>query len=150
MAVRTICVALLLSIPLSAGCGTVANVARTGPNNGMSPFGGVKQDLACIQKAANGELGFKTHDTSESEHYPRAALRLFCAADLPFSLIGDVVTWPYTVSYAFINQPIPPPPVTLADPTVSQTIPIPIPPVTQPMPIPIPPAAEPTPAPKKG
>jgi hypothetical protein len=39
---------------------------------------------------------------------------LFCAADLPFSLIGDAVTWPYTAAYSFINQPIPTPPVTHA------------------------------------
>lgn len=147
MAVRTIGVALLLSILPSAGCGTVANVARSGPENGMIPFGGVKHDLACL-KAADGELGFKTHAKSESEHYPQAALRLFCAADLPFSLIGDVVTWPYTVTYAFINQPLPPPPVTLAPPIVVQSVTVP--PATQPMPVPIPPATEPTTAPKKG
>jgi hypothetical protein len=39
---------------------------------------------------------------------------LFCAADLPFSLIGDVLTWPYAAAYSFINQPIPTPPVTPA------------------------------------
>jgi hypothetical protein len=68
--------------------------------------------VSCIKKAENGEFGFKTHSDSESEHYPQVALQLFCAADLPFSLIGDVVTWPYTAAYSFINQPIPTPPVT--------------------------------------
>ncbi len=39
---------------------------------------------------------------------------LFCTADLPFSFVGDVVTWPYTAAYSCINQPIPTPPVTHA------------------------------------
>jgi hypothetical protein len=39
---------------------------------------------------------------------------LLCAADLPFSLLGDVVLWPYTVAYNFINQPLPIPPATQA------------------------------------
>ena len=128
MAFRAICVALLLSSLPIAGCGTVANLAKSDPQKGgVSPFGGVRQDVACIKKAANGELGFRTHTKSESEQYPQAALMLFCAADLPFSLIGDVVTWPYTVAYSCINQPVPIPPVIQA---------IPAQPVTQLMPVP--------------
>jgi hypothetical protein len=96
--------------------------------------------VACIKKAANGEVGFGTHAKSEPAHYPQAALMLFCAADLPFSLVGDVVTWPYAVVYSIINQPSPPPPVTLANPPVTETLPIP--PVTHPMPIPIPPVTQ--------
>jgi len=90
----------------------------------MSPFGGVRHDVRCVKKAANGEFGFKTYPESESEHHRQVALGLFCAADLPFSLIGDVVTRPYTAAYSFINQPIPTPPVTQAQATLS-------PPVTQ-------------------
>ncbi|MBN9118156.1 MAG: hypothetical protein J0I06_03155 [Planctomycetes bacterium] len=142
MTFRAICVALLLACLPAAGCGTVANLARQKPGQGgVSPFGGVKQDVACIQNAANGEFGFKTHAKSESEQYPRVALMVLCAADLPLSLIGDVVTWPYTVSYTFINQPVPLPPVTLINPPVPQVIPAPM---TQPMPLPAPP--EPLPA----
>jgi hypothetical protein len=51
-----------------------------------------------------------------SEQQPQVALSLLYAADLPFSFIGDVVTWPYTVSYTCINQPVPVPPVTHAKP----------------------------------
>lgn len=80
----------------------------------MSPFGGVRQDVKCIEKAANGEFGFRSHPKAESEQHAQVALMLFCAADLPFSLIGDVVTWPYTVAYSCINQPIPVPPMTQA------------------------------------
>lgn len=118
MAFRAICVALLLSSLPSVGCGTVGNLARQGPEQegGMSPFGGVRQDVSCIQKAANGDCG-----CSKSDQNRQVARRLFCAADLPFSLIGDVVTWPYTVTYSYINQPFPIPPVRQA----------PIPPVTQ-------------------
>ena len=115
MAFRAICVALLLSSLPIAGCGTVANLARPGPEEGgKSPFGGVRQDVECIETAANGEFGIRTHPKSESEQYPQVALMLFCAADLPFSLVGDVVTWPYAAAYSFINQPIPTPPVTQA------------------------------------
>src|SRR5262249_22260412 len=107
MAFRAICVALLLSSLPMAGCGTAANLVRQKPGEGgVSPFGGVRQDVSCINKAANGELGFRTHHESESGQYAKLALMLFCAADLPFSFLGDVVTWPYTVSYSCINQPI--------------------------------------------
>jgi uncharacterized protein YceK len=115
MAFRAVCVALLLSSLPIAGCGTVANLVKSGPEGGgKRPFGGVRQDVGCIKTAANGESGFRTHPRSESEQYPQVARTLFCAADLPFSLIGDVVTWPYVVAYSFINQPIPTPPVTQA------------------------------------
>jgi hypothetical protein len=67
---------------------------------------------------------------------------LFCAVDLPFSLIGDIVTWPYTVSYSFINQPIPTPVVTFTNAPATQTMPIPVPPATQPMQIPTPPGMQ--------
>lgn len=138
MAFRAIRVALLLSILPVAGCGTAANLTRQKPGEGgVSPFGGVRQDVACIQKVANGELGFRTHPKSESEQYPQRALMLFYVADLPLSFIGDLVTWPYTVAYSFINQPIPTPPVMVATEPVIQAIPAP--PVTQPMPTPIPP-----------
>lgn len=125
MAFRAIRIALLLwSLPV-AGCGTIANLARQGSEEegGMSPFGGVKQDVSCIKKAADGECACAP--CANSEQYRQAARRLFCAADLPFSLLGDVVTWPYTVTYCSINQPIPTPPVTLA-PLVTHA-----PPVTQ-------------------
>jgi uncharacterized protein YceK len=141
MAIRAICVALLLSTLPTAGCGTVANLARQKPGaGGVTPFGGVRQDVSCIRKAANGELDLRKHPKAHSEDYSRVALMLFCAADLPLSLVGDVVTWPYTVAYTYINQPIPVPPVILTDPPVTQ--PIPTPPVIPPMPIPTPPDTE--------
>jgi uncharacterized protein YceK len=115
MAFRSICVALLLASPLTAGCGTVANLVRSRPEEGgRSPFGGVRQDVWCLDKAANGELGAGAHNKSESDRYPQLALMLFCAVDLPFSLLGDIVTWPYTAAYSFINQPTPTPGVVQA------------------------------------
>jgi hypothetical protein len=74
----------------------------------------------------------------KSEQYPQRALLLFCAADLPFSLIGDVVTWPYTLAYSYINQPIPTPPVLQATPTPLVIQPVPTVPEIPPMPIPPP------------
>src|SRR5271170_1053348 len=100
MAFRAIWVALLLSSLPIAGCGTVANLVSSRPEEGgKSPFGGVRQDMCCIQKAANGEFGCGTPPKSESKQQPQVAPMLFAAADLPFSLIGDVVTWPYTAAY---------------------------------------------------
>jgi uncharacterized protein YceK len=113
MAYRAICVTLLFSSLTTAGCGTVANLAMTRPEEGgKTPFGGVRQDVWCIRKATNGELAFETPAKPGSGQRPQVGLLILCAADLPFSLIGDVVTWPYAVVYSFINQPIPIPPVT--------------------------------------
>jgi uncharacterized protein YceK len=113
MAYRATCVALLLSTLLIAGCGTIVNLAKTHPDEGgRSPFGGVRQDVSCIEKAANRESGFRTHPDWELEQHRRAARMVLCTADLPLSLVGDVVTWPYTASYTFINQPVPLPPMT--------------------------------------
>jgi uncharacterized protein YceK len=124
MTFRAICVALLLSSLPIAGCGTVANLAKPGlGEGGKTPFGGVRQDVDCIQTAANGEFASRTHPKAELEQYPQVALMLFCAADLPLSLVGDFVTWPYVAAYSFINQPIPVPPMLPA--------PVPVPPVTQ-------------------
>lgn len=114
MAYRAICVALLLSGLPIAGCGTVTNLAKPGPEwggAGKSPFGGVREDVSCIQKAAHGDPAVTSHPKSEPVQHPQVAALLCCAADLPLSLIGDVVTWPYTASYTFINQPVPVPPV---------------------------------------
>jgi len=130
MAFRIICVALLLaSLPI-AGCGTVANLARQGlDSGGVIPFGGVKQDVACMKKAENGEFSFCTQPKPEPEQRPQVAVMLLCAADLPLSLIGDIVTWPYTATYTYINQPSPTPPVMQPPtPPVTQAT---TPPVTQ-------------------
>lgn len=146
MSFRTTCVALLLASLPVAGCGTVTNLARQQPGaGGVAPFGGVRQDLSCIHKAADGEVGFKTHPKGESEQYPQRALMLFCAVDLPLSLIGDILTWPYTVTYTFINQPVPTPPVILPPYTVPPgPVPVPVPtiPTTPPMPTPNPPEVQ--------
>ena len=129
MAFRAIRVALLLSSLPIAGCGTVANLVKPGPEEGgKSPFGGVRQDVWRIKKAANGESASAT-PKSKSKQSPQVAPMLCCAADLPFTFIGDVVTWPYTATYSYINQPIPTPPVMQAPPPpVTQAPP---PPVTQ-------------------
>ncbi len=112
MTARTIAVALLLAILPMAGCGTAANLVCLPPaEGGKSPFGGVRQDMWCIENAANGDFSCRACPESEPKQYPQVALLLFCAADLPFTLIGDVVTWPYAAAYSFINQPIPTPPV---------------------------------------
>ncbi len=115
MAFRASGVALLLASLSIVGCGTVANLFFTPtPQGGVSPFGGVRHDLACIDNAADGGSGCKAHPPSESEQYRQAAHTVLCAADLPLSLVGDIVTWPYTAAYTFINSPVPVPPMTPA------------------------------------
>jgi uncharacterized protein YceK len=116
MGCRAIWLAMLLSSLPIAGCGTVANLARPGPvEGGKTPFGGVRQDVSCMEKAANGPCDCRT-DPKSSEQHSQVPLMLLCAVDLPFSLFGDVVTWPYTAAYSWINQPVPVPPVTQAPP----------------------------------
>ena len=124
MSFRAICIALLVSSLPIAGCGTVANLATPGPEQGgKSPFGGVRQDVASIKEAANGDSGLGIHPKPESEQHRQVLLMLLCTADLPFSFIGDVVTWPYTVAYTWVNQPNPTPPVTLAQPIPTRSTP---------------------------
>lgn len=128
---RAMCVALLAIIP-AAGCGTVANLARPGPEaGGKTPFGGVGHDVRCLQNVAKVESEDNAHPKLGSDHYPHGVLLVLCAVDLPFSLIGDVITWPYTAAYSCINQPTPTPPVRLL-PTESQ------PQTSPPEPLPIP------------
>ena len=111
--------ALLFLCLLPVGCGTAANLCRCRTEEGgRVPFGGVKQDLECLKKATNGELKATAKPAPESEQYPQQVLTVFSAIDLPFSLIGDVVTWPYTAAYTFINRPDPTPPVLITPPEV--------------------------------
>ena len=116
MAVRAISVGLLLlSLPM-AGCGTVTNLVGSRPEvEGKTPFGGVREDVWCIKAAANGEFGrTESKPEPELEQRPQVPLILLFAADLPLSIVGDFVMWPYTWAYTVINQPVPTPPVTLA------------------------------------
>jgi uncharacterized protein YceK len=114
MAVRAIRVALLLST--LAGCGTVANLAQQGPEGGMTPFGGVGHDVRWVREAKEGECNLAFHPEPGPGQYPQVALMLLCAADLPFSFIGDVLTWPYVAAYVCVNEPVSLPPVTEAPP----------------------------------
>jgi uncharacterized protein YceK len=150
MAFRISCVALLLSSLAVAGCGTVANVVGTRPEDGgKTPFGGVRQDVSCMKRAANGEFALRAHPRSDAEPYPQVALMLLCAADLPASLMADLVMWPYTMAYTFINQPVPTPPMTSAPPPPAAAVPTPpgTQPMPLPMPLPVPPWLQPAPLP---
>ncbi len=112
MTFRVVCVVLGLTILPLTGCGTTANLMRLYPEqNGKIPFGGVKQDMWCLAMAANGESNCCPGPVAGcNEVSPRAAM-FWCAVDLPFSCIGDLLTCPYVMGYRFINQPIPIPPV---------------------------------------
>lgn len=141
MSSRVMCVAVLLAAVPAVGCGTVSNLARTDPaTNGKVPFGGVKQDLAGIQDVTTAEPSFAIHPKARAENHPHWAVALFCAADLPFSLVGDFVTWPYVWAYSVVNKPVPVPPIVIADPApVPPPAALPPVPATKPMPLPTPP-----------
>lgn len=147
MTSRAICVAVLAVLP-AAGCGTAANLAHTRPEEGgRVPFGGVKRDLAALQQP---EAGPRTHHAPESEVYPRQSLAVLCALDLPFSFVGDVLTWPYVTVYSIVNEPVPAPAVVIADATVP--VPTSAVPAVKPMSVPAAPGklpAAPTEAPAK-
>src|SRR5437763_439419 len=102
MAFRGTCAALVLSSLFVAGCGTVANLVKPGADGGKTPFGGVQEDEWWINEAANGECVVGS-DRKSAEH-PQLALMLFYAVDLPFTYVGDVLTWPYSAAYTFINE----------------------------------------------
>jgi hypothetical protein len=124
MTFRTICAALLLSCLSIAGCGTVANLARPGPEGGGKvPFGGVHHDLQSIRTAADGGPISTASPTLETVLSPQMAHIVLCAADLPLSLLGDVVTWPYTCAYTWINQPVNYPAIILDVPPAVPTVP---------------------------
>ncbi|HEY1191491.1 MAG TPA: hypothetical protein VGE74_27900 [Gemmata sp.] len=133
MAFRKTCVALILASLPVAGCGTVANTVVTRPEQGGKvPFGGVREDVRCIKTAANGEVNLGLAPWSaepdhklRGERNPQLGLLLLCAADLPFSMVGDIVTWPYTWVYSRVNEPIPTPPVVIQAP-VEARVPAPV------------------------
>ena len=122
MNVRVTTGVLVLACLASSGCGTVANLAHCRPEEGgRIPFGGVKHDLACIQKSSSGEAG--KQDTAR-DNYPRTALTMLCAVDLPFSFVGDVITWPYTASFTYVNQPAPFTPIQILPPLLPAAAPV--------------------------
>lgn len=117
MTCRMTGVALLLAILPTVGCGTVANLARPGPEaGGKAPFGGVSHDMCCIRRAADGEFNTGADHSLTSGQLVQAVKVVLYALDLPLSLIADVVTWPYVVAYSVVNEPVPVPPVILATP----------------------------------
>ncbi|WP_168219484.1 hypothetical protein [Limnoglobus roseus] len=120
-----------------------------GPDGeGKIPFGGVKHDMAFVREGIGGGAG-KAHHPAGSGQSPGTLAAFVCAADLPFSLVGDIVTWPYTKAYTRINEPIPYPPVTMSALPPLQGIPIPPPPApdTKSAPVPTAPSSQPMPLP---
>ena len=136
MTFRGICGGLLLSVLSATGCGTMANLAHSNSEDGgRIPFGGVKRDVAGIRKSSGEEPGPITHRKAKSEQYPHEVLTLLCAVDLPFSAVGDLLTWAYTSAYTTANEPVPVPPVTFASaPATLQLPPAPPPPKPTAMP----------------
>ncbi len=138
MTFRALCCVLLLAVLSATGCGTMANLAHSNSEEGgRIPFGGVKRDMAAIHKSSGEESGPVTHRKRQSEQYPHEMLTFLCAVDLPFSLVGDLLTWAYTSAYTTVNAPT----ITFAD--APATLPLPaaplatkptaVPPATQPM-----------------
>lgn len=136
MTSRAICVALLAALP-AAGCGTVANLSHTNPDEGgRVPFGGVRRDLAALHQP-EAPVGPRVRHTPET-NYSRRTSAVWSAVDLPFSFVGDLVTWPYVRIYMIVNAPVPVPPVAFADPPGAPPQ-LPAAPAPKPMPVPVPP-----------
>lgn len=120
MTARAIRVAVLFAALSTLGCGTVANLAGAGPGK-KAPFGGVKRDLQCLTEAREGAVALGTGQDWEPRPHEQQMLTVLCAADLPFSLIGDVITWPYTRAYTYINEPTDYPPLQVVAPPLMST-----------------------------
>ncbi len=127
MTARAIRVALLFAVVSSAGCGTAGNLVGAGPGKKV-PFGGVKRDLQCLTEVRDGDVALRTGQEWEPSRHEHHLMMVLCAADLPFSLLGDVISWPYTRVYSCINEPTDYPPIQIATPTTSSSLPTAAPP----------------------
>jgi hypothetical protein len=122
MTARAIRVALLFAALATLGCGTAGNLIGAGPGKKV-PFGGVQRDLQCLTEVRDGEVTLRTGEEWAPLRHEQHLLMLLCAADLPFSFVGDVISWPYTRTYSFINQPTDYPPIQVSAPPQMPTIP---------------------------
>jgi uncharacterized protein YceK len=77
---------------LSGGCGTVENLQESMPpksscgESWKSVYGGVRKDCSNLVES------FSSKDKDQSN-------LILTTLDVPFSLIGDTITLPYTVAY---------------------------------------------------
>lgn len=95
-------IALLLLLPLLAGCGTLLDAGTVGPRI----YGGFRRDLATV---AGEPVILRPH---ESERTPHGFPRYVAGFDLPCSLLMDTLLLPYTLIRALVvdDDPVPPPP----------------------------------------
>jgi uncharacterized protein YceK len=79
------------------GCGTVSNFVFTPPASGepmgYDVYGGVQEDVVCIERSAAAVREAKTAGQGLRE----CSDLILWAVDLPLSAIGDTVTLPLTV-----------------------------------------------------
>ena len=144
---RAIRAAVVLAVLPLAGCGTAANLVGTWPGQKV-PFGGVQRDVRCLNEARDGQLNLTSAQTWEAKDRPQYGLAALVAADLPLTLVGDVLTWPYCRAYQYINQPTDYP--TFVMPPAAGGLPAgpftpAAPPASLPAPAPVPTAPAPTP-----
>ncbi len=99
MTSRAIPVAVLVAALFSSGCGTIENFAT--PKDGVRTFGGVALDLQHASDLANGSTGgagspVGSGGGTQGTTYAAMTLAIVFAPflDLPFSFIGDVITYP--------------------------------------------------------
>jgi uncharacterized protein YceK len=91
---------LILPAVLSVGCGTVHNINPSREilfwdNKTTRVFGGVRDDLAGLSEMGGKDMYAILYDI---------VIAPFFVADLPFSLVGDTLTLPYTAVYALFSQ----------------------------------------------
>lgn len=102
----------LLVLPCFAGCGTMANLegcqhvilsrpCQVKPR----PFGGVANDLKWMLGTREADaVSFSFQDFRPSNLVPALAIEALYIADLPLSLIGDVITLPKTIPYLWMRD----------------------------------------------
>ena len=136
MNVRATTAVLLLACLASAGCGTVANLCTAGPRRAAASPSVASSTTS--RTFRNRPAGTPTSRRTARDNYPRTALTLLCAVDLPFSFVGDVITWPYTASFTYVNQPAPFAPIQILPPLLPAAAPAEAPPEMRPQPLPPP------------
>ena len=92
--------ALVLFVPLVGGCGTIANLSGLSERDDRGKMGGgYRLDMIAFQNAISApDLIIDTGEPRAP--HPRGPfewLGVFAPLDLPFSIVGDILTLPYTI-----------------------------------------------------
>ena len=98
MKTQNVWVSLAAVALLNGGCGTVCNNAYlTHEEGGERVFGGVRNDFDGLRSAANDESGVSIGGEEYVDRESQVGKLLFHMLDLPFTVVGDTLSLPYTI-----------------------------------------------------